>query len=317
MKSLGVVIVTWNSEDQIATCLDALLRQHQGPILVVDNASTDQTLERVPRHARISVEACAENLGFAGGVNRGVRLLSTDYILVLNPDCHIQSGLDALVDAARDGASGGILFDDSNQPQLGFQFRRFPTPAALIFEVLGLNRLWPANPINRRYRCLDFPIDQEVEVEQPPGAFLCFRRDAFETIQGFEESYWPIWFEDVDFCLRLVRSGFRIRFTPRAIARHRGAASISKIRWSSKELAWYGSLLRYAARQFGWLSRRLVGLAVAAASVPRALTGILFRHQSASTLGVYARVVYLAVGVIVRGREDVRRTPLPRGSALQ
>jgi GT2 family glycosyltransferase len=121
----------------------------------------------------------------------------------------------------------------------------------------------------------------------------------------------------VDFCLRLVRSGFRIRFTPRAIARHRGAASISKIRWSSKELAWYGSLLRYAARQFGWLSRRLVGLAVAAASVPRALTGILFRHQSASTLGVYARVVYLAVGVIVRGREDVRRTPLPRGSALQ
>jgi GT2 family glycosyltransferase len=160
-------------------------------------------------------------------------------------------------------------------------------------------------------------IDIETVVDQPAGAFLCFRREAFETVGGFNESFWPVWFEDVDFCLRLSQFGYTLRFTPLASARHAGAQSIRKILWSSKELAWYGSLLRYATLQFGWLSRRLVGLAVAAASVPRSLSGILFRHQSVRTLGVYARVLSLALGVVVTGRVDERRNPLPRGSALQ
>lgn len=315
--NLGAVVVTWNSVEQIGACVEALLRNFEGPIVVVDNASQDGTVGAIPRSERVQVLALDENLGFAGGVNRGVRALDTGFVLVLNPDCLVEGGLKDLEHAARDGAAGGLLLDERGEGQRGFVFRRIPTTAALILEVLGINRLWPRNPVNRRYRCLDVPLDREQEVEQPAGAFLCFRRDAFETVGGFEESYWPVWFEDVEFCQSLLRSGFRIRFTPKALARHQGAGSIRKIRWSSKELAWYGSLLRYATRQYGWLSRRLVGLAVAAASVPRALTGILFRHQSASALGVYARVVYLAIGVIVFGREDVRRSPLPRGSALQ
>lgn len=314
---LGAVVVTWNSAELIGPCVEALLRAFPGPVVVVDNASEDQTAGAVPQGERVRVLAMEENLGFAGGVNRGVRALDTDFVLVLNPDCTVQGGLDALVDAARDGAAGGLLLDEEGRVQRGFVFRRFPTPLALSLEVLGINRLWPSNPVNRNYRCLDEPLDREQEVEQPAGAFLCFRRDAFETVGGFPESYWPVWFEDVEFCQSLVRAGFRIRFQPAAQARHQGGGSIRKIRWSSKELAWYGSLLRYATRQYGWLSRRLVGLAVAAASIPRALTGILFRHQSASTLSVYARVVYMAIRVIVFGREDERRDPLARGSALQ
>lgn len=315
--NLGAVVVTWNSVEQIGPCVEALLRNFEGPIVVVDNASQDGTVQAVPKNERVRVLALEENLGFAGGVNRAVQALETGFVLVLNPDCLVEWGLAALEHAARDGASGGLLLDESGTAQRGFVFRSFPTPATLIFEVLGINRLIPGNPVNRRYRCLDRPLNLDQEVDQPAGAFLCFRRDAFETVGGFPESYWPIWFEDVEFCQSLIRSGYRIRFTPEAVARHQGAGSIRKIRWSSKELAWYGSLLRYATRQFGWLSRRLVGLAVAAASIPRALTGILFRHQRASALGVYARVVYLAIGVIVFGREDVRRSPLPRGSALQ
>lgn len=315
--NLGAVVVTWNSAEQIAACVEALLRNFDGPIVVVDNASQDNTAQAVPGHDRVRLLSLEENLGFAGGVNRGVRELQTGFVLILNPDCVVEGGLAAMVHAARDGAAGGLLLDEAGQAQRGFVFRSFPTALALMLEVLGINRLIPGNPVNRHYRCLERPLNLDQEVDQPAGAFLCFRRDAFETVGGLNESYWPVWFEDVEFCQSLVRSGFRIRFTPEAVARHQGAGSIRKIRWSSKELAWYGSLLRYATRQYGWLSRRLVGLAVAAASIPRALTGILFRHQSASTLGVYARVVYLAIGVIVFGREDVRRSPLPRGSALQ
>ncbi len=315
MNNLGVVIVTWNSADQIGPCLASLRLHFSGPVVVVDNASADETLALLPPD--VSVLANPENRGFAAAVNQGVRALSTPFLLILNPDCHLQSDPTPLLEAARDGASGGLLIASDGRPQRGFQFRRFPSPLTLACEVLGLNRLWPANPVNSRYRCLHVPIDAEIPVDQPAGAFLCFRRDAFETIGGFDESFWPVWFEDVDFCRRLARHGYVLRFTPRALARHAGARSIRKILWSSKELAWYGSLLRYATLQYGWLSRRLVGLAVAAASVPRAFTGILFRHQSAHALGVYARVFSLALGVVVLGRVDERRNPLRRGSALQ
>ncbi len=308
MKLLGIVIVTWNSEDVIDRCLNALKNEPNAQIVVIDNASADQTAERAKSHPGIQVVRNEANLGFAGGVNQGVRLLETPYVLILNPDCEVQSDLAAMIEAARDGAAGGILLGADGQPQRGFQFRRFPTPAALAFEALGLNRLWKTNPVNVRYRCLDVAIEEEISVDQPPGAFFLFRRDAFETIGGFNLSYWPVWFEDVDFCRRLVNAGYTIRFTPFALARHQGAASISKIRWSSKELAWYGSLLRYATQHYGWLSRRLVGLAVAAASVPRSLTGIQFRRQSAHTLGVYARVLLLALKVVVYGRVDVRHS---------
>ncbi len=96
-------------------------------------------------------------------------------------------------------------------PQSGFTIRRFPTPAALIFELFGINRLWPSNPVNRHYRYLDRDLDQPGPVEQPAGAFLMTRRDVWESLHGFDESFHPVWFEDVDYCKRASGSGYQIR----------------------------------------------------------------------------------------------------------
>ncbi|GAB4372436.1 MAG: hypothetical protein OHK0021_14840 [Bryobacter sp.] len=317
MKNLGIVIVAWNSADQIARCVAAALAVSEGPIVVVDNASSDQTLAAIPSHPRVEIVANQENLGFAGGVNSGCRRLGTEYFLILNPDSELLGGLEDLVAAASEGAAGGQLLDSQGFPQAGFQFRRFPTPTTLVWEVFGINRLWPTNSVNRRYRCADQNPGVEQSVDQPAGAFFCVRRDAFETLGGFDESYWPVWFEDVDFCRRLTLRGYRIRYTPKARARHPGAQSIRKILWSSKELAWYGSLLRYATSQFGWLSRRMVGLAVAAASVPRSVMGILYGHSQANAFSVYLKVIALGLGVFLSGRVYERRMPLRKGSALQ
>jgi GT2 family glycosyltransferase len=316
MTTLGIVIVTWNSADQIQHCLEAIRLHFPGKVVVVDNASQDQTAYLVSQVKDVLLLALEENLGFAGGVNQGVRALDTEYVLVLNPDCHLASSPLPLVEAARGGAAGGLLLGKDGKPQQGFHIRRFPTALALCLEVLGLNRLFPGNPVNRHYRALDLPLEEEMGVDQPPGGFLCFRRDTFVTVGGFDESYWPVWFEDVDFCRRLTLAGYQVRFTPEARAVHAGGESIRKIRWSSKELAWYGSLLRYATCHFGWLSRRMVGLAVAAASVPRSVMGII-QHKGFAALGVYARVWSLAMEVFLFGRVLARRMPLKRGSALQ
>ena len=108
-----------------------------------------------------------------------------------------------MIDASRQyGLAAGKLVDKTGVAQKGFTIRRFPTPASLIFELFGINRLWPSNPVNRRYRYLDRDLDQPGPVEQPAGAFLMFRRDVWKRLRGFDESFHPVWFEDVDYCRR-------------------------------------------------------------------------------------------------------------------
>jgi GT2 family glycosyltransferase len=308
MKQIGAVIVTWNSAGDIANCIKALkLAGGVDEIVVVDNGSHDQTREIVSAMAEVKLLYFPENLGFAGGVNRGVAALSSEFALILNPDCMVQSGLSEMAQAARRGAAGGMLLGEDGKLQSGFAVRRLPTAWTLVFEVLGWNRIFPRNPVNLRYRCADFDPLKAQLVEQPPGAFFMVRKDIFETLGGMDEEFWPVWFEDVDFCQRLKMAGYPIEYCPSARAKHRGGGSIVKILWPFKELAWYGSLLRYATKHFGWLSRRLVSLAVAAASVPRALTGIIFRRQGVRALGVYADVLRLAWVSLVLDRVDHRR----------
>ncbi len=307
MKSIGAVIVTWNSEEDIAACITAAQNAGVLETIVVDNGSKDLTRKIVASMDGVKLLYFPENLGFAGGVNRGVAALSTEYALILNPDCLVQDGIERMANAAQNGAAGGMLLGNNGEMQTGFAVRRLPTAWTLIFEVLGLNRLFALNPVNRRYRYSGFDFTQEQEVEQPPAAFLMVKKSIFEQLNGMDERFWPIWFEDVDFCLRLRKAGHKILYCPAAKAKHRGGGSIQKILWPFKELAWYVSLLRYATQHFGWLSRRLVCLAVAAASVPRALTGIIYRRQGVRALGVYADVFCLAWVSLVLDRVDHRR----------
>lgn len=307
MNDISAVIVSWNSAAEIAECIHAAQTAGVKEVIVIDNGSQDQTRDIASKIAGVCLIHCPENLGFSGGVNRGVSLASHPLVLILNPDCQVQTGLAEMARAAENGAAGGMLLGADGQLQTGFTVRRFPGPWTLAFEVLGWNRLFPSNPVNRAYRCHDFDPRLEQPVEQPPGAFFLVNKDIFNQIGGMDEQFWPVWFEDVDFCFRLRQAGFPITYCPQARARHRGGASIEKIFWPFKELAWYGSLLRYATKHFGWLSRRLVGLAVAAASVPRALTGILSRHKGMEALSVYADVFRLAWVSLVHGRVEHRR----------
>ena len=283
MSDTGIVVVTYNSEDVIERCLESC-RAYE--TIVVDNASTDGTLETVRRsHARLI--ANDENRGFAAAVNQGVRALSTDFVVLLNPDVVLETPLDAL--AAAGPISAGCLLDQDGQPQAGFTVRRFPSPAVLALEVLGLNRLFPRNRANRAYRYLDRDLSAGGPVEQPAGALLGFERKVWDRLNGFDENFHPIWFEDVDFCKRASELGYRIEFVPAVKGRHVGGHSVGKLGWECRERYWYGSLLKYASKHFSRAGYRFLCAAVVLGSAFRAVAGTL-RRRSLRPVAVFAGV---------------------------
>jgi N-acetylglucosaminyl-diphospho-decaprenol L-rhamnosyltransferase len=303
MACVAIVIVTWNSASEIGGCLDALKGISDVEIVVVDNASADETRTEVERRG-IRLIANPANAGFAAAVNQGVRATTAPLLLLLNPDTHLVTGIDSLIacfETRGTGAAGGKLLDSRGEPQRGFMARNLPTPTALIFEVLGVNRMWPRNRVNWHYRCLGLdPMDTQL-VDQPAGAFLMFSRLAWEIIGGFDEKFWPVWFEDVDFCARLKTAGFRTYFSGRSAARHAGAHSINAIPLENRARYWYGSLLKYADKHYGWPHFRAVCTAVVIGSAFRAVKG--FPHEGLKALVVYGGVIGLALRRLLGFRE--------------
>ncbi len=247
----GIVVVTYNSAGYLAPCLESALARSPH-VTVVDNLSTDSTCE-IARRYPVQLIANTANRGFAAAVNQGVRALKTDYILLVNPDARLTTPIDTMLERASDpkvGAVGGRLLDESGKDQAGFAIRRFPSPMALIFESLGVNRLWPGNPVNRKYRALGTDLTVSRKTEQPAGAFLMFKRGVWDEMKGFDERFHPLWFEDVDFLRRVSQAGYEIWYEASACAVHAGGHSIQTLQPSRRQQFWYGNLLRYAATHF-------------------------------------------------------------------
>ena len=253
-------------------------------VVVVDNASEDGTLGQIS-NARIIVNSCnianssiianSNNRGFAAAVNQGAPTMKqsagdSDFLLLLNPDTILLTSLDTLVAASKQhGIAGGKLVDENKRPQEGFTIRRLPTAASLVFEVLGVNRLWPSSPVNRYYRYWGRDLEQAGPAEQPAGAFLMVRGDVWQQLGGMDEQFGPVWFEDVDLCRRAADAGLTVHYVPQAIAQHAGGHSVRKIPAGRRAFHWYASLLKYSRKHLRPFEFKGVCLAVMLGSVPR------------------------------------------------
>lgn len=313
---IAAVIVTYNSAEEIGPCLDALATMApQITPIVVDNASRDDTVRRVQERlggqTNLRLIANEKNRGFAAAVNQGVTAFietkdDAAYILLLNPDVNLLTSVDMLVDASSQwGLASGKLVDLTGCTQAGFTIRRFPTATSLIFELFGINRLWRSNPVNRRYRYLDRSLDEPGEVEQPAGAFLMFRRDIWTSLNGLDEGFYPVWFEDVDFCRRAVDAGFHIQYLPQVVASHAGGHSIARVPAGCRAVYWCVSLIRYASKHFHELSYRAVCAAVLFSSFPRAVAGMIL-EWSLAPLSAYSKIVRFAGLCLVTTRVSTR-----------
>jgi hypothetical protein len=292
----------------ILSCLDALAEMAPDVVAtVVDNASTDGTVEQVRQRAavnpRVKLVANRDNRGFAGAANQGFAAAIVDPILLLNPDVRLRTPLSALSEACQEhGLAAGQLTGPDGRAQAGFTIRRFPTPMSLAFELIGINRLWPSNAVNRRYRYLDRDLNREGPVEQPAGAFLMTRRDVWEQLGGLDEDFHPVWFEDVDFCRRAAGAGYRIAYVPQVRAEHSGGHSVRKLPSARIEEYWYASLLTYAAKHFGLWPYRAVCFAAVLSTVPRAVAGMIREQNLNPVVSCYKIIRLVARRLVSRTR---------------
>jgi N-acetylglucosaminyl-diphospho-decaprenol L-rhamnosyltransferase len=280
MPRCSVIVVTYNSSASIGACLQALASE-DCEIVVVDNASQDDTAARVQQAAvnhPLQLLRISRNLGFGAAANHGARAASGDVLLVLNPDAIAEPGsVDRLVQcmtANGADAAGGALLESDGEPARGFAFRRLPTLWALIFEATLVNRMWPGNPVNRRYRCLDADYSRTQQVEQPAGACLAVTRKAWDEISGFDEQFFPVWFEDVDLCQRLLARGCEIVYCPEARFRHSGAHSVGQLTFGERQMFWYTNMLRYARKHFSRGQVFLLRLAIIKGMLLRAIAAL-------------------------------------------
>jgi len=304
------VVVTYNSAGKVGACLEAALR-YCARVIVVDNASRDGTRDEVRRLPAVQLIANAGNRGFAAAANLGFVLAGTDYVLLLNPDCILQGPVEELETACMELDAAmccGLLVHPDGSPQTGFAVRRLPQPSTLIFEALGLNRVLPGNPVNQRYRCLDLDLSRPQPVEQPAGAFLLIRRDAWRAIGGFDEEFYPLWFEDVDFARRLAKRGGRVVLQPAVRALHSGGHSVESLAPAQRQIYWYDNLLRYAAKHFNSIQFRMVCGAVAAGVAVRMVTGI-FTVGRDTPIAAFGKVALKAAARFLAGPPSRQSPP--------
>jgi N-acetylglucosaminyl-diphospho-decaprenol L-rhamnosyltransferase len=279
MHAGSVIIVTHNSEQHIDRCLKALASEAQWQIIVIDNASLDSTLQRARRSGTAPrIVANAKNVGFAAAVNQGAKMATGEVLLILNPDAIATAGsLDKLAEAmSREGvgAAGGMLAAADGSPAVGFTVRRFPNLGYMLAEVLLVNRLWKRNPLNRRYRCMDLDYGLLQEVEQPAGACLAVKRDIWESMGGFDEAFYPVWFEDVDFCRRLASHGWKIIYCPEAVFIHRGGHSVNQLPFYDRQVFWYRNLMLYFAKHHSGRETKILRFGITAGLTLRTLLSL-------------------------------------------
>ena len=235
---LSICLVNWNTRDLLRACL-ASIEAHAPAcvyeILVADNASADGSADMVARDfPRARLFANTANLGYAEGNNQLLKAARGRWLLLLNPDTEIVPGLDArpfdtlvahLEQHPRVGAVAARLVQPDGATQLSC--RGFPTPPALAAEWSGLSRLCPRWFGGYRLRGFDHLTSRSVP--QPMASCLLLRRAALQRVGLFDPRF-PIFFNDVDLCLRLWQAGWRIDYRADAAILHLGGGSTRLVR---------------------------------------------------------------------------------------
>ena len=229
---LSVTICSWNTQEDLRACLQSLQAIEGIETLVCDNNSEDGSPAMVAEEFPwVRLLAQRRNLGFTGGQNLMIQAREAPHALLLNSDTVVHAGaienLLAYLDA---NPEVGILGPKLLNPDASLQLscRRFPNPLAALFRNTPLGRLFPKNRFTRDYLMTDFEHDRPREVDWVSGAALLARGELIDRIGGLDPEFF-MFCEDVDWCWRAWKAGYKVVYLPFATITHAIGRSTDKV----------------------------------------------------------------------------------------
>jgi GT2 family glycosyltransferase len=273
MRDLAILIVNWNVRDLLRACLTSIYAELETDTLdaevwVVDNASYDGSVQMVQDEfpqARLIISA--ENRGFAAGNNLALRQMAGEdgpvpprYAFLLNPDTELRPhALRTLVDFMqahpRVGVAGAQLFYGDGTFQHGAF--GFPGLWQILFDLYPLpGRLYESR-LNGRYPRAWYQSGAPFPIDHPLGAAMMLRWQAIDQTGFFDEGF-HMYCEEIDWCMRIKKSGWDIYCVPRAEVVHHVGQSTRQIQsdsfvnlWRSRRRLYdkhYGPLKHFVAK---------------------------------------------------------------------
>jgi len=263
------VIVSYNVAPLLHECLASIAEAAEAGgitvhVVVIDNASSDHSVEVARANRNTTVVANTRNVGFGVACNQGIsiaRAIGSEHVLFLNPDARLAPDAlaalrNALETSPRHAIAGPDLRFPDGRPQPSR--RRFPNLATLLVESTPLQWRgggidgspgWPLiEPIIRRYQCADL-ADVPGTVDWISGACLLIRVTALAAVGGFDPAFF-LYFEETDLAHRLRKSGWTCTYTPEArVFHHRSQSADQNI--GARDRHYYASKMTYAARTLG------------------------------------------------------------------
>ena len=240
MQDLVIVIVNYNTREDLARCLETIPEASTGltcQTIVVDNASSDGSAEMArTRYPWATVIEADHNGGYAYANNIGLRAAvfregedQPRYALLLNPDTLLPPAaltqMVRLMDSHPDvGVSGPKLVRQDGSLDKACR-RSFPTPAVSFFRIVGLSKLFPKSRVFGRYNLTFLDENEQAEVDAVVGAFMLMRGEALAQAGLLDEAFF-MYGEDIDLCYRIKQHGWRIMYYPQVTVVHvKGASS--------------------------------------------------------------------------------------------
>jgi GT2 family glycosyltransferase len=248
-----IVVLNWNLRDDTLACLASLDRAalHGARVMVVDNGSRDGSVEAIrARHPRVELVALPENRGYAGGNNAGIRTAleaGAEGVLLLNNDTEVAPDfLPPLLEATEPdvAAVSSTIFRLDRPELIDVAYAEVHFGRRHMVQLAGANAL-PAERFARR---------QEIQVAV--GCSVLLRAEALRTVGLFDEEYFA-YHEDVDWCLRARKYGYRLLLEPHSRVFHRRSRSTVRDRAGApagrnEEAALPGAEPRMTLGHWGW-----------------------------------------------------------------
>jgi N-acetylglucosaminyl-diphospho-decaprenol L-rhamnosyltransferase len=269
---LTAVIVNYNAGQELRAALQSIAQEMAGrpwEAIVVDNASTDGSSDYAWEFApQARVLRNTDNVGFGRGINQGVAATSAPLILIMNPDCRLESGavesMRAELEARQQYAIAGPRVLDPDGSEQG-SARGDPDMLTGLFGRTGpLRFLLPSSAASRRN--VVSSRRESATVDWVSGACMLVRRTAFDEVGGFDARYFLYW-EDADLCRRLRARGYEIRYVSAAIAVHQVGQSSRTARAASIKAFHESAYLYYATHVApgAWNPKRAIARVLLAA----------------------------------------------------